>query len=257
MNVSVKLSTIVTCAVFYGVIESYRAWNGSKYVSDFVTHSPTQSQPGVQPPINCNDLHKIWYLYSTEICTKNPNVGDLIKYFIPLATCSIKSSSQVKEVSAFRIQQQTKKLSVHIWKYSIAKLDTMEWNNVDIWSSDPGLAKIKKPKWIPDRCQAPILWKYGNARWWQSYSIEDWCWDIYTVSMNPATVTASYEWLLPPHNASISCPANFRSHQIATNHNIQYSVCRPSLADVGTQYISKWYRHHFTPSSRFNLYIGR
>ena len=164
MNVSVKLSTIVTCAVLYGVIESYRAWNGSKYVSDFVTHSPTQSQPGVQPPINCNDLHKIWYLYSTEICTKNPNVGDLIKYFIPLATCSIKSSSQVKEVSAFRIQQQTKKLSVHIWKYSIAKLDTMEWNNVDIWSSDPGLAKIKKPKWIPDRCQAPILWKYGNVR---------------------------------------------------------------------------------------------
>ena len=81
---------------------------------------------------------------------KKTNVGDLIKYFIPLATCSIKSSSQVKEVSVFRIQQQTKKLSVHIWKYSIAKLDTMEWNNVDNWSSDPGLAKIKKPKWIPD-----------------------------------------------------------------------------------------------------------
>ena len=110
---------------------------------------------------------------------KNPNVGDLIKYFIPLATCSIKSSSQVKEVSAFSIQHQTKKLSVHIWKYSIAKLDTMEWNNVDIWSLDPGLAKIKKPKWIPDRCQAPILWKYGNARWWQSYSIED-CVEIFT-----------------------------------------------------------------------------
>ena len=180
---------------------------------------------------------------------KSPNVGDLIKYFIPLATCSIKSSSQVKEVSAFRIQQQTKKLSVHIWKYSIAKLDTMEWNNVDNWSSDPGLAKIKKPKWIPDRCQAPILWKYGNAWWWQSYSIEDWCWDIYTVSMNPATLTASYEWLLPPHNASISCPANFRSHQTATNHNIQYSVCRPLLADVGTQYISNWYHNNFISSS--------
>ena len=254
MNVSVKLSTIVTCAVLYGVIESYRAWNGSKYVSDFVTHSPTQSQPGVQPPINCNDLHKIWYLYSTEICTKRPNVGDLIKYFIPLATCSIKSSSQVKEVSAFRIQQQTKKLSVHIWKYSIAKLDTMEWNNVDIWSSDPGLAKIKKPKWIPDRCPPPILWKYGNARWWQSYSIEDWCWDIYTVSMNPATLTASYEWLLPPHNASISCPANIRSHRTATNHNIRYSVLHlPSLADVGTQYISKWYRK----SQSFYTFVHR
>ena len=165
MNVSVKLSTIVTSAVFYGVIESYRAWNGSKYVSDFVTHSPAQSQPEFNLRIIATISTKYDIYILRRFAQKSPNVGDLIKYFIPLATFSIKSSPQVNEVSVFWIQQQTKKLSVHIWKYSMTMLDTMEWteNNVDIWSSDPGLAKIKKPKWIPDRCQAPILWKYGNV----------------------------------------------------------------------------------------------